>query len=67
MVCCELLHHETRDNNSVVNISTLSHWYLFDFVDSQSYQDVETAGGSPPDALKLDDDSEFPPMSPHDS
>jgi len=35
--------------------------------DSQSYQDVETAGGSPPDALKLDDDSEFPPMSPHDS
>ena len=35
--------------------------------DSKSYQDVEPPSGSPmSDALKLDDDSEFPPMS-HDS
>ncbi|XP_067928254.1 WD repeat domain phosphoinositide-interacting protein 2-like [Watersipora subatra] len=31
--------------------------------DSQSYQDVEPPGGSPSETLKLDDDSEFPPMS----
>jgi len=33
---------------------------LFQFIDSKSYHDVET--GSPPADLKLDDDSEFPPM-----